>query len=308
MRFITHMELDDQSCDKLLEDKETFTQVCGALIAMSWVWESPILTIHTRLTYERLVNMLSLNVPADLKIVALWALSNLAHPANCDSILDNDPVLQTLLEAILYPDKSDIIRSFAIECVGELVMSRSSRIKIASIEGLIDTLVSALDEPEDEPGLKTRVAYALSRIAYDEETSLKLVNSTNLVSVLGRLLEATHGKEDDSLEPMWLINCLSNLVAANKKNRASISTNNSEIMATLENFLHDTADDDVQCGAIRILTYMDPEKYNKVQMNSIAAKMTRARVNMKLELYKEALADFESADFDDPDNDDLYKS
>jgi hypothetical protein len=29
---------------------------------------------------------------------------------------------------------------------------------------------------------------------------------------------------------------------------------------------------------------------------------------MKLELYKEALADFESADFDDPDNDDMYKS
>lgn len=314
MRFITHMELDDQSCAQLLEEKETFTQVSVALIAMSCVWdteEQPILTIHTRLTHERLVNMLSPKVPANLKIIALWALSSLAHPANCDSILDNTFVQQTLLEAILQPDKSDIkIHSFAIECLGDLANSKSARIKIASIKGLIDTLVSALDmdQPEDEPWLKSRVAYALSLIADDEETSLKLMNSTSLVSVLGRLLEATHGKEDVLLTPMWLITCLSTLVAANKMNRALISTQNPEIMATLENFLHDNVDDDVQCGAIRTLTYLDPEKYNKVQLNSIAAKVTRGQVNMELELYKEALADFESADFDDPDHDDIHKS
>ena len=304
------MDLDDQSCAQLLEEKETFIKVCGALIAMSRVWdfqEEPILTIHTKLTHERLVNMLSLKVPADLKIVALWALSSLTHPGNCDSILDNDFVRKTLLEAILQPEKSDIkIHSFAILCLGRLAQSTSARIKIASIEGLIDTLVSALDmdEPEDEPALKTRVAYALSRIADDEETSLRLVNSTNLVSVLAWHLEATHRKEDF---PIWLITCLSKLVAANKKNRALIFTHNSEIMATLENFLHDDNDEVMQCGAIRILTYMDPEKYNKVQLNSIAAKLARGQVNMELKLYEEALADFELADLDDPENDDIHK-
>ena len=304
------MDLDDQSCAQLLEEKETFIKVCGALKAMSLFWDmerEPILTIHTKLTHERLVNMLSLKVPADLKIVALWALSSLTHPGNCDSILDNVFVRKTLLEAILQPEKSDIkIHSFAILCLGKLAQSTSARIKIMSIEGLIDTLVSALDmdEPKDEPALKTRVAYALSRIADDEETSLRLVNSTNLVSVLAWHLEATHRKEDF---PIQLITCLWNLVAANKKNRALILTHNSEIMATLENFLHDDDNEDMQCEAIRILTYMDPEKYNKVQLNSIAAKVTRGQVNMKLELYEEALADFELADLDDPENDDLHK-
>jgi len=310
MRFITHMDLDDQSCAQLLEEKEAFIKVCGALIGMSQVWgfwEEPILTIQKKLTHERLVNMLSLKVPADLKIVALWALCSLTHPVNCDSILDNVFVWKTLLEAILQLEKSDIkIHSFAILCLGHLAQSKSAQIKIASIEGLIDTLVSALDmdEPEDEPELKTRVAYALSRIALDEETSLKLVNSTNLVSVLARHLEATHRKEDF---PIRLITCLSNLIAANKKNRALILTHNSEIMGTLENFLHDDNNKEMQCVAIRILTYMDPEKYNKVQLNSIAAKETRGRVNMKLKLYEEALADFELADLDDPENDDLHK-
>jgi hypothetical protein len=310
MRFITHMDLDDQSCAQLLEEKETFIKVCGALIGMSRVWdfqEEPILTIHTKLTHERLVKMLSLKVPADLKIVALWALSSLAHPGNCDSILDNVFVQNTLLEVILQPERSDIkIHSFAILCLGDLAQSTSTRIKIANIEGLIDTLVSALDmdEPEDEPKLKTRVAYALSCIAGDEETSLKLVNSTNLVSVLARHLKATHCKEDFSSE---LITCLSTLVTANKKNRALILTQNSEIMATLENFLHDNNDEEMQCEAICILTYMDPEKYNKVQLNSIAAKVTRGEVNMKLKLYHEALADFESAALDDPENDDFHK-
>ena len=308
------MNLDDQSCAQLLEEKETFTKVCGALIGMSWEWdeeEKPILTIHTRLTHERLVNMLSLRVPADLKIVALWTLSWLAHPANCDSILDNVLVWQTLLEEILQPDKSNLkIHSFAIRCLGDLMKSKSARIKVVSIEGLIDTLVSVLEkeQPEDEPGLKSNVAYALSCIADDEETSLKLVSSTNLVPVLVRLLEATHGKEDNFSTLRCLIKCIDVLITSNKENRALISTHSSEIMAAFENFLHADVDDVMQCGAIRILTYMDPEKYNKVQLNSIVAQVTRGRVNMELELYKEALADFESADFNDPDNDDAHKS
>ena len=307
------MNLDDQSCAQLLEEKETFTKVCGALIGMSWAWdeeEEPILTIHTRLTHQRLVNMLSLKVSADLKIVALWALSSLAHPANCDSILDNVFVRQTLLEEILQPDKSNLkIHLFAIECLGNLMESTSTRMKVVSIEGLIVTLVSALDkeQPEDEPGLKSRVAYALSRIANNEETSLKLVSSTNLVSVLLRFLEATHGKDDDFSTLRWLMVCMNALISSNKENRALISTHSSEIMATFEDFLHANVDDDMQCGAIRTLTYMDPEKYNKVQLNSIAAQVTRGRVNMELELYKEALADFESADFNDPDHNSARK-
>ena len=306
------MNLDDQSCAQLLEEKETFTKVCGALIGMSWDWdeEEPILTIHTKLTHERLVNMLSLKVPADLKIVALWTLSSLAHPANCDSILDNVFVWQTLLEEILQPDKSNLkIHSFAIECLGDLMESTSARIKVVSIEGLINTLVSALDkeQPKDEPGLKSNVAYALSCIADNEETSLKLVSSTNLVPVLVRLLEATHGKEDNFSTLRCLIKCIDVLITSNKENRALISTHSSEIMAAFENFLHADVDDVMQCGAIRILTYMDPEKYNKVQLNSIVAQVTRGRVNMELELYKEALADFESADFNDPDHNSARK-
>ena len=312
MRFITHMDLDDQSCAQLLEEKETFTKVCGALQAMSWAWcsDAPILTVHARLTHKKLVNVLSLKVPADLKIVALWTLSRLAHPANCDSILDNVFVQQTLVEEILQSDKSNLkIHSFAIGCLGDLLLSRSAQIKVASIEGLIDTLVSALDkeQPEDEPRLKSRVAHALSRIAFNEETSLKLVSSTNLVAVLLRLLEAMHGKEDDFSTLLCLIVCMNVLISSNKENRALISNHISAFMATFENFLHADVDDDIQCGAIRILTYMDPEKYNKVQLNSIKAKQARGMVNMELELYKEALADFESLDFNNPDHDGVHK-
>lgn len=313
--------MDDDSFAQLLMEEDIYENICTALVRMTALQteDSSILTKDGPFILEELTFNL---LPSSKDIITtIDTLSELSHAANCDFILADDRVLKNLLNILHSGDKN--MQRPTLSCLSALAQSSTAREKIASYEGLIETVVaifymeSDITE-EDNMMVKVLSINALADIALQENTSAKLVKTPNLLTSMARFLEDIYSKDPGFTFKMGhlgtksTIRCLLSLLKGNGNNKGDI-IEHEDLMHMLTRIFKTHNDsnpfdgDEVAEVALEVLTIIDPEKYNKVQLHSIDAYIARGYSNTFCGLYMEAYEDYKRADRLDKSNDTFYK-